>query len=159
MLRAAGMHVGVVYHIENASIPTTMIPAEIMDEILRLAGTLNLEDATALPEFMSAICTGIFADSFFPARPVLPTLAQCLHSFHEFQSDPHYSSSDAIKFLNVVFDVTLNRPVFTTSDGRICLGPRAVEVGDVVAVLLGCDSPLVLRPNGLGQFKVIGEAY
>jgi hypothetical protein len=64
-----------------------------------------------------------------------------------------------IKFLNVVFDVTSNRLVFTTSDGRICLGPRTVEVGDVVTVLLGCDSPLVLRPNGLGQFKVIGEAY
>jgi hypothetical protein len=161
-LRAAGIHVGLVDHIESASIPTTMIPAEIMDEILRLAGTLNLEDTTTLPEFMSAICTGMFADSFFPAswwRSALPTLAQCLHSFHEFQSDPHYCSSDTIKFLNVVFDATSNRLVFTTSDGRICLGPRAVEVGDVVAVLLGCDSPLVLRPNGLGQFKVIGEAY
>jgi hypothetical protein len=45
------------------------------------------------------------------------------------------------------------------SDGRICLGPRAVEVGDVVVVFLGCETPLVLRPHGLGQFKLIGEAY
>jgi hypothetical protein len=64
-LRAAGIPVGIVDHIENTSIPTTMVPAEVMDEVLRLAGTLNLEDTTTLPKFMSAVCTGVFAEVSF----------------------------------------------------------------------------------------------
>jgi hypothetical protein len=158
-LRAAGIHVGVVDHFENNSIPITIRVDEIIDEILRVAGALNLEDNTTISEFISAICSGLFAESFLPERAELPTLAQCVYSFHDFKSEPRNVSSDTIKFLNQALDVVSNRRVFTTGDGRICLGPRAVEVGDVVAVFLGCHTPLVLRPDGLRQFKLVGEAY
>jgi hypothetical protein len=88
----------------------------------------------------------------------MPTVAQCVYSFHEFQSGSRDVSSDTLKFLDIVFDVASNRSLFTTVDGRICLGPRSVRVGDVVAVFLRCATPLVLRPNRLGQFKLTGEA-
>jgi hypothetical protein len=130
---------------------------EIKDEILRVASTLNLEETTTLPKFVSTICGGLFAESFHPAQSALPTLAHCVDCFHELQSGG--VSPDAVQFMNMAINDTPNRSLFITVDGRICLGPRSVRVGDVVAVFLGCATPPVLRPNGLGQFKLIGEAY
>lgn len=32
-------------------------------------------------------------------------------------------------------------------------------VGDIIVVFLGCESPIVLRPQGGGSYKVMGECY
>ena len=32
-------------------------------------------------------------------------------------------------------------------------------VGDQVCIFLGCYSPMILRPVGVGKFQVVGEAY
>ena len=55
-----------------------------------------------------------------------------------------------------------------TRSGFLGLGPTGVRGGDVVAVLLGCGVPLVLRPEGGGagggravghKYRVVGECY
>ncbi|KAI4860667.1 HET-domain-containing protein [Hypoxylon rubiginosum] len=60
------------------------------------------------------------------------------------------------------------RRLVATRSGYLGLVPAATEAGDVVAVLAGCDAPLVLRPVGpeeeeaegkRGRFSVVGEAY
>ncbi|KAI1373908.1 HET-domain-containing protein [Hypoxylon crocopeplum] len=51
------------------------------------------------------------------------------------------------------------RRLVTTQTGYLGLVPAATKMGDVVAVLAGCDAPLVLRPEGRGRFSVVGEAY
>ncbi|KAL8895005.1 MAG: hypothetical protein Q9207_008337 [Kuettlingeria erythrocarpa] len=43
--------------------------------------------------------------------------------------------------------------------GRLGLAPKATEPGDKICVLLGCESPLVLRSDGSGNHAVVGECY
>ena len=49
--------------------------------------------------------------------------------------------------------------MFTTDDGYIGLAPIAAKPGDKVCVLLGCRTPLILRPCGDEYHKVVGECY
>jgi hypothetical protein len=51
------------------------------------------------------------------------------------------------------------RALMTTRTGYLGLAPKAVQQGDVVAVLLGCRCPIVLRPRCDNLFHVIGECY
>lgn len=39
------------------------------------------------------------------------------------------------------------------------LAPSGAEVGDVVCVIRGAQAPFVLRPDGRGRYRVVGEAY
>jgi hypothetical protein len=50
------------------------------------------------------------------------------------------------------------RRLIVTENGRAGLGFWNAEVGDVVAVLLGCRFPVILRPVD-GHYVLIGEAY
>ncbi|KUJ19514.1 HET-domain-containing protein [Mollisia scopiformis] len=55
-----------------------------------------------------------------------------------------------------------SRHFFVTAEGLFGLGPASVKVGDCVAVVLGCDFPLVLRPEepmGETYFRVVGPCY
>jgi Heterokaryon incompatibility protein (HET) len=48
---------------------------------------------------------------------------------------------------------------FVTAKGYLGLGPDHVKSGDVVAVLLGCQVPFLLRKSAHGKYEVIGEVY
>jgi hypothetical protein len=50
------------------------------------------------------------------------------------------------------------RRLIITEKGYMGLGPRDVARGDVVAILIGCNVPVILRPTGDNWFFV-GEAY
>lgn len=51
------------------------------------------------------------------------------------------------------------RALITTRTGYLGLAAEAVHQGDVVAILLGCNCPIVLRPYGDNLFHDIGECY
>ena len=46
-----------------------------------------------------------------------------------------------------------------TAEGYIGLAPRATQPGDIIAVLLGSNTPVVLRPESNRRFGVIGSCY
>jgi hypothetical protein len=50
------------------------------------------------------------------------------------------------------------RKLMTTIKGYLGLAPEEVLKGDVIAVLYGCNFPVVLRPYG-ERFYVVGECY
>lgn len=53
-----------------------------------------------------------------------------------------------------------SRRLVTTEKGYIGVAPRPVQRGDSVAVLLGCSSPLILRPSRDGKkerFEIVAE--
>lgn len=51
------------------------------------------------------------------------------------------------------------RSLFATEDGKIGLGPAAMQKGDVLAVLLGCPNVMVLRPLAdQSHYQGIGTA-
>jgi hypothetical protein len=52
-----------------------------------------------------------------------------------------------------------NRRLFTSRRGYLGLGPAVILVGDIIAVILGLDTPLVLRRAGSDSYRIVGEAY
>jgi len=50
------------------------------------------------------------------------------------------------------------RRLATTQTGFLGLVPAETRQGDVIAIIYGCNFPVVLRPGGHG-FKVVGECY
>ncbi|KAI2470061.1 HET-domain-containing protein [Annulohypoxylon bovei var. microspora] len=61
--------------------------------------------------------------------------------------------------LNMAMRLLAWRRLVTTQSGYMGLVPAATQAGDVVAVLVGCDAPLVLRPEFEGRYSIVGEAY
>ena len=51
------------------------------------------------------------------------------------------------------------RSLFLTKEGVPGLGPLAAKEGDIVTVLLGSMSAMILRPTQEGNYKLVGEAY
>ena len=54
------------------------------------------------------------------------------------------------------------RPIIRTANGYIGLGPPGARPGDIVTILLGCKSAMILRPISQGSqsiFSVVGECY
>ncbi|KAN0090561.1 HET domain containing protein [Hyaloscypha variabilis] len=51
-----------------------------------------------------------------------------------------------------------SRRLFTTVAGNVGLGGNLCRPGDLICILLGCSTPIVLRPKQLA-FQLIGEAY
>ena len=56
-----------------------------------------------------------------------------------------HEHGDGKQGVNLIVDATWLRFIFLSSDGRLCLGPGKIEDQDVVAVLQGCNMPVVLR--------------
>lgn len=64
---------------------------------------------------------------------------------------------------NTAFSVMLGhipeRRIGVTQAGRISLLPKLCEVGDHVMIFKGGRVPVILRPQGNGGVKVVGEAH
>lgn len=56
-------------------------------------------------------------------------------------------------------NVTAWRRLLSTKTGRMGLAPVGARLGDSVAILVGCDMPLVLRRQEKGGWIVIGDCY
>jgi hypothetical protein len=83
-------------------------------------------------------------------------------SFRDFFPQPDRESVDIAITLRCMRLALLSldqRVLMTTRTGYLGLAPKAVQQGDVVAILLGCECPIVLRPYSDNVFHVIGECY
>ena len=49
------------------------------------------------------------------------------------------------------------RRFFNTEKGYMGIGPSKINKGDVVCVLLGGETPYILRPTENGQYKMVGQ--
>lgn len=61
--------------------------------------------------------------------------------------------------MDVVAAFLLGRSIVVLSNGTIALAPQDTQAGDVMAVLLGCDSPIVLRLLDADKYMVVSEAF
>lgn len=97
--------------------------------------------------------------SFFPSAPErLPWLHWPVWLLWPARRLPHWSSSASAKNLRLTLLSLAGRRLFTTNSGFVGLAPEAAQSGDVIAVVWGCDFPIVLRPCG-DEYRVLGECY
>ncbi|KAF2491138.1 hypothetical protein BU16DRAFT_566051 [Lophium mytilinum] len=91
-------------------------------------------------------------------------------SFDEIWREIHtakFSTDSFIRMFNTVLAFCHRRRLFITEEGYMGLGPEALEVGDRVAILLGGETPFVLRTafqdyeyhGASSQYQLVGECY
>ncbi|KAI0476378.1 heterokaryon incompatibility protein-domain-containing protein [Xylariaceae sp. FL0804] len=72
----------------------------------------------------------------------------------------HFAANERLDVQGAVAKAMKFRRLLTTAGaGYAGVGPCDTEPGDVVAVLLGCSVPLLLRPAARGGHTVVGEVY
>jgi hypothetical protein len=89
------------------------------------------------------------------AKPMCNINGQFLGGYESLKRGAGYVPKDLYVTLQHTLD---NRCFFTTKGGLIELGPCRTQPGDILAVILGANMPLVLRKNG-DWHRLLGEAY
>ncbi|KAI0538215.1 heterokaryon incompatibility protein-domain-containing protein [Xylaria digitata] len=51
------------------------------------------------------------------------------------------------------------RCFFTTETELMGMGSGFMAVGDIICVPLGCRTPIILRPDGNGEYRLVGDTY
>jgi hypothetical protein len=111
--------------------------------------------------FCKVITVGRFAETIEPPISRFPTLKQGTATLHHILTD---SASPLLPFEEHFFSYAKSfcqaRTFFTTPDGRFGIAPMSAQCGDIVTVLLGCNTPMILRPmTDRSSYTVVGEGY
>jgi len=116
-----------------------------------------------------ALLCGQYADTFEPPNSAIPTrkeadeiMALIASESYTFKDEDFDWETPGDKFVTAVdSQASMSGATFlTTSSGHVALGPPTTQAGDEVRVLLGCDSPMVLRrAPGQSGFLVVGSCY
>jgi hypothetical protein len=73
------------------------------------------------------------------------------------QSSP---DANARRFMDQAYVSCKNKKFFVTERGICGIGLRPTRKGDVLAIVLGCRMPILLRPTDIpGHYKLVGQAY
>lgn len=106
----------------------------------------------------------VFAKTIRSRLPLLP-IDEDLMAFAEM-SDDEMEPEAARQFLQDSFaEYMMGRCFCITDYGCLGLGTGAMARGDVVAVLYGCSTPVLLRPHRNGdkvspkEYRFVGDAY
>ena len=67
--------------------------------------------------------------------------------------------TEASPFENSFNTWILQRRFCTTDSKRLGMVPRAAQEGDIICTFLGAITPFVLRPDGSGNYRLVGECY
>ncbi len=59
----------------------------------------------------------------------------------------------------VMLHTMQGRRPFLSQNGLVGLGPNGMQSDDLVIIFFGCHTPFVIRPDGKGTYRLIGEAY
>lgn len=118
-----------------------------------------------LMAFCSTICANDFSERFLPTFIFLPQLQESIDFLSAILQPgerwvPDYSpGTQAGKFIGCVRGYCKNRSFIKTSEGYIGLASRHTQPGDLISVLLGCRTPMILRPTTDSRYQVVGSCY
>jgi hypothetical protein len=116
-----------------------------------------------LTAFCQSLCSNRFSERWYPANDNIPSLRESEESLSKIlqsqaTSERNFSAID-LNFLDNISRYCHHRAFFVCKDGQIVLGPREGKPGDLVTILLGCASAMVLRTSQDMTYQVVGEAY
>lgn len=81
-----------------------------------------------------------------------------LQQYFSTDTQPDATILEALETQQIFYNPMHERRLFTTREGRIGLGPKAMSAGDDIAILGSCDMPVVLRKKGV-HFEFIGGCF
>ncbi|KAK4952164.1 Folylpolyglutamate synthetase [Elasticomyces elasticus] len=84
----------------------------------------------------------------------------CLAALGPAMTENPLKLFEAVKTLTPGFwNSIFHRQCFVTQQGRLGLGPRDMQAGDIVAALSDAEYPSILRPLDGEQYQFVGAAY
>lgn len=99
-----------------------------------------------------------FLKSFDGSAPGFPGNESLLEEAH--LTEPDQLRLYRMEYLGRAAETTDRQAtsLFLTVDGRLGIGPRSVETGDMIVVVQGCRVPLALRQHA-SDYKLVGPVY
>ncbi|KAI4112128.1 MAG: hypothetical protein LQ339_000136 [Xanthoria mediterranea] len=168
VLAVTGVCVAVVHEVKNdlpRSIPEDSAgSARVFRQLLStLVGQDRSNNSLSkLHSLCVTLCAGMFAEKWIPSDGSMPTyndVHDYLTMLYEDSAEPPDLCSLSPAIIRHNNFTTKGRLLITTADGRLGLAPEGTEAGDRVCVVLGCNSPLILRPKDSLNHEVVGECY
>jgi hypothetical protein len=164
VLKVEGIAAAVIEQVEPFSVHITS-QNDSKAELKRIARRLGFQGASIqssqLKAFARAVSADRYAERYYPPRDGVPTAAQSemvLHDIIEPNTDNDLAGFHASTLVAFKHNCQ-GRSLYLTKDGAPGLGPSSAKEGDIVAVLLGSTSAMILRPTQEGNYKLVGEAY
>ncbi|KAK8044319.1 hypothetical protein PG993_004343 [Apiospora rasikravindrae] len=120
----------------------------------------SIEDAELEAYARTFVC-GRIADAYEPPWRHLSYLADSIEFLKgelAREDAPRHSTNDT-KYIQFAASFGIGRQLFRTGNGDFGLAPLAAQTGDQICAVVGCEGPLLLRPNTDGTFRVIGECF
>ncbi|RDW74779.1 hypothetical protein BP6252_05921 [Coleophoma cylindrospora] len=172
ILRVTGVKFGIIRTAKKASLSCGRSVKGVLEEMGKLAPSDDCPPDkgypggtyTMLEAFCRTVCSNEFWESYtnndarlpgfyeFTQYPSISQWAEALSRGFQFLHEKHL-------YLNHIINMLNSRSLFITEDNYIGIGPGNLRPGDEVCILLGCPSPMILRPIGEAQYKVVGESY
>lgn len=133
---------------------------ELKRAVMRLLPTSSERGNLNLRSLCRTLLAGQFSERYAPPSASRPGLSQTEETLRQILCTPQEAwatlDGNAVGYIGMWIR---GRCVYRSSRQHIGLAPQATRQGDVVAVLLGCPNPMILRPTVDCNFKVVGEAY
>ncbi|KAF2163511.1 hypothetical protein M409DRAFT_26123 [Zasmidium cellare ATCC 36951] len=171
-LTVQGVRVGSVQ--EVAAFGCNTLARPLYMSICRTLQSLlpNGVDDARLRRLVRVLTSSTYAEHFVPPPGGYATMDQCSRYLrqalqeHDLSSlDPKVAADTLIWGQELLlaqrhFHFCQGRSLFTTIDGEIGVGPEQMREGDTLAILLGCQYAMVLRPSEVDRdcYRVIGNA-
>ena len=169
VLKAVGVEAATVKatfatQLNNASTPESNVTAGAVRCLYALCdGTEYVRGESMAEALCRTLCANAFSERYEPPDPNHLEFQLTLGNFLKMTESPSEPSKqtllDSLPYLDGAYAAMFGRVFFTTEAGFIGLAPKAARKGDQVHILLGCQSPMLLRPEDTSTFSVIGECY
>jgi hypothetical protein len=169
VLEVTGVALGFVNHVDGI-LPSdaTHRTTEMLEITQRLAASHLESDpyvagGSMRDAFLRTLCCNSFDEVYLPPYSTLPNFVKVKEAFLGLlgsQKESLNSTPSALSlYLLHAHEYVIGRSLRTMQEGYIGLGPAASQVGDQSCIILGCDSPLILRPTGNNRWLVVGRCY
>ena len=166
VLRVIGTHVARIGHVEKimCDMMTNLVPA-IQNFSQKFLPDIESGSYVSGGSKLDAYCRSL-CGNYFVNQASMPGFQQSrewlLSILNSQETDVALDADVAAggrEYLRLVRHFFIGRYLFMTEEGHIGLAPRAAKTGDCVCVLLGSDSPFLLRPIGNNQYQIVGHCY
>lgn len=135
-----------------------ILPKEVLHEQQQIQDLLQ--------SYYTTLSGGAYSEDYEPPDNALPTREECSQIMDLLASGSYtYLSEDFApgtageKVLRAVRGLCDGNSLLKMSNGHIGLGPPSTQPGDEISSILGCETPMVLRPAGNSGFRVVGSCY
>ena len=163
VLRVTGIKLGQINTVNKFDPPYRDCNSHIQQLAKDLDMASDYVDGRPMAEaFCLSICGGAISDLHIPPTKAFPRLESTLRFLQDIMrlGDNEISmyQGEATVF-NHISSACSRGAFFRTCSNHFGLGALGAREGDHICVLLGCNSPMIIRADSHGRYKIIGESY